>query len=1020
MTFSRHLIGSVTVLLVGAASADTPRYIVPRQTWEAALGSHRAVMRVDVLSAAVRARLDWRRRDGNPQSKAVLVVNAATGTRIANSVAVEVTNEVGEVVFEPAAAGEYFVYYLPVTLTGGAFPVSHYRAPDDKADPAWKVRCGLNDGGWKKLPAAHVVRWESRSMHDAWNEMEVIATRAEVDALAAKFADRPVALFAEDRAHSVRMFDLLPARWVDRAAGSTPKQPELSGPAGGVVPFQIVAWTHHGAVEQAGVRLGAFSGPDRAILPAARLTCVTSDGVDWTGQPLSRPTNIAANRVQPFWCIASPPVELSPGRYQGEATFFARIDGKPYAEKLPLTLDIGPAVPAGADPLDGSDMSRLGWLNSTLGSDDTPTKGYTPIRGDGLAVSCLGRRVRLGPEGLPTSIVSYFSPDNTKIVAGPGLELLAAPIRLSVTDANGGSLTGTSAVHMAAPSAGSVAWTAETAIAGGWTLSVAGSMQFDGSIAFACDLVPAGPAAVPIDVRDVRLELPRTPRTTPYVIGLGQPAGPAAEFDWKWQTADKHQDSVWLGAVNSGIRLQLRERNYERPSINIHYKRRPLVDPVVWGNGGRGGVSYHANRLLAFTGPRRLDPARPLRFDFTLLVTPFHPLNTAAQWTDRYYHTGQVPADIEGYLDKAKAAGCTVINVHQGNRLNPYINYPFLNAAMIRAFCDAAHRRGQRVKLYYTIRELTNWAPELFALRSMGDEIFPHGKGGGHPWLEEHLGGDYWGAWYEPSVQDASLLTRSLSRWNNYYVEGLDWLCRTVGCDGIYLDDISYDRSTMIRVRRVLDRACLRGGLVDLHSWNEFHEGGAWAQCANLFMDSLPFVDRLWFGEGHHYEGPSPEHFLVEISGIPFGLMGEMLENGGNPWMGLVHGCTGRLGWQGNPQAVWKLWDDFGLTESDFIGWWAGAACPVRTGDPLVKATVWKKPGRVLIAVANFAKEPRRVTLEIDRTALGLPADAMSLRAPPMAGLQLERTQSAKEPVVLPPFGGAAFVIDASQVNAGH
>ena len=529
-------------------------------------------------------------------------------------------------------------------------------------------------------------------------------------------------------------------------------------------------------------------------------------------------------------------------------------------------------------------------------------------------------------------------------------------------------------------------------------MKIAGSMQFDGSLAFSCDLAPNRSTAAPIDIGDLRLELPRTPQTTTYVIGLGQPAGRSAEFDWKWQTADKNQDSVWLGAVNGGLRLQLRERNYERPSVNIHYKRRPLVEPVAWGNGGRGGVSFHANRLVAFTGPRRLDPAQPLHFDFTLLVTPFHPLNTTAQWADRYYHTGQVPANGAAYLDKAKAAGCTVINVHQGNWINPYINYPFLNAAGIRAFCDSAHSRGQRVKLYYTIRELTNWTPELFALRSMGDEVFPHGKGGGHPWLEEHLGGDYWGAWYEPGVQDAAVLTRSLGRWNNYYVEGLDWLCRNVGCDGIYLDDISYDRSTMIRVRRVLDRACPRGGLIDLHSWNEFHDGGAWAQCANLFMDSLPFVDRLWFGEGHHYEGPSPEHFLVEISGIPFGLMGEMLENGGNPWMGLVHGCTGRLGWQGNPRPVWKLWDDFGVAGSEFIGWWAGAACPVQTGDPLVKAAVWKKAGRTLIAVANFAKEPRHVMLDIDRLALGLPAGATTLRAPAMAGLQPERRSPPRNP----------------------
>jgi hypothetical protein len=1014
MRFINSAFGVVAVFLIAEVRADVPQYGVAPKAWDATLGSHRAVVSVDTPADAVRARLEWRRRDRRPESKSVVVVEARTGKRCANVVAIDVANEAGGVVFQPTGAGEYFVYYLPVKLTGGAFPVSHYQPPDEKIDPAWKGQAGIEDGRWKKLPQAAVVRWEARTAHDAWNDMEIIATRVEADSVAARFANRPVALFAEDAAHSVRMFDFLPVRWFERFTDPKSQQPEIAGPAGGTVPFQVVAWAHRAPVESATVSFSEFVGPAGAVLSSKRITCVTSFGPRYT-----HTANVAAGRVQPFWCVATPPADLPPGRYRGRATLNANPLNKRISEELPLTIDVRPAAATG-NSLGGSDLSRIGWLNSERGNDDMPTKGYEPIRVEGRTISCLGRRVTLGPDGLPTSIASLFSPDNTRILAEPGLELLSAAMGISIVDAAGRPLAkGAPRFEMYSPTAGSVSWSAETPVAGGWTLLIDGWMRFDGSLSFECELNRIGPGP-PLEIGDMRLDLPRTPQSTNYVIGMDQPAGRAAEFDWKWQTADKNQDSIWLGAVNGGLRLQLQERNYERPAINIHYKRHPLVEPAVWGNGGRGGVSFHGNRLTAFTGPRRLGPKEHLYFDFNLLVTPFHTLNTAAQWSDRYYHTSQVPVDFKAYLDKAKAAGCTVINVHQGNRLNPYINYPFLNAANIREFCDAAHERGQRVKLYYTIRELTNWTPELFALRSMNDEILLHGKGGGHPWLEEHLGGDYWGAWFEPGVQDASVLTRSLSRWNNYYVEGLDWLCRNVGCDGIYLDDISYDRSTMIRVRRVLDRACPRGGLIDLHSWNEFHQGGAWAQCANLFMDSLPFVDRLWFGEGHKYEGPPPEHFLVEISGIPFGLMGEMLEHGGNPWMGLVHGCTGRLGWQGHPQAVWKLWDDFGVAGSEFVGWWAGDACPVKTGDPLVKATVWMKPGKALIAVANFANGPRRVTLAIDHAALGLAAEPSNLHAPSMAGLQKEHDQPAKEPFELPAYGGRVFIVEVPPKNAAR
>ena len=51
---------------------------------------------------------------------------------------------------------------------------------------------------------------------------------------------------------------------------------------------------------------------------------------------------------------------------------------------------------------------------------------------------------------------------------------------------------------------------------------------------------------------------------------------------------------------------------------------------------------------------------------------------------------------------------------------------------------------------YYTIRELTSAATEIWALRSLGNEIFDTGKGGGYPWLREHLVDGYRPQWYHP------------------------------------------------------------------------------------------------------------------------------------------------------------------------------------------------------------------------------------------------------------------------------
>ena len=108
--------------------------------------------------------------------------------------------------------------------------------------------------------------------------------------------------------------------------------------------------------------------------------------------------------------------------------------------------------------------------------------------------------------------------------------------------------------------------------------------------------------------------------------------------------------------------------------------------------------------------------------------------------------------------------GANTINIHHANDANPYINYPFLHVDQMRAYVDEAHQKGLKVKIYYTIRELSNHAAELFALRSLGDEIFPKGRGGGDAWLQEHLGSNYMPAWFVPQWKDAAIINRGTTR----------------------------------------------------------------------------------------------------------------------------------------------------------------------------------------------------------------------------------------------------------------
>jgi hypothetical protein len=233
-----------------------------------------------------------------------------------------------------------------------------------------------------------------------------------------------------------------------------------------------------------------------------------------------------------------------------------------------------------------------------------------------------------------------------------------------------------------------------------------------------------------------------------------------------------------------------------------------------------------------------------------------------------------------------------------------------------------------------------------------------------------------------------------MSRWHNYYLEGLNWLVRNIGIDGLYIDDVAYDRTTMKRVRKILDRG-RKGALVDLHSANQFNPRDGFANSANLYLEHFPYINRLWFGEYFDYDS-SPDFWLIELSGIPFGIMGEMLQDGGNPWRGMIFGMTSRLPWAGDPRPMWKVWDDFGIQDSRMVGYWS-PSCPVKTDNPDVLATAYIKKDSVLISIASWAEDSVLCNLNIDWEALGMDPENVQLRAPFIKDFQGETTFKPSE-----------------------
>jgi hypothetical protein len=393
-------------------------------------------------------------------------------------------------------------------------------------------------------------------------------------------------------------------------------------------------------------------------------------------------------------------------------------------------------------------------------------------------------------------------------------------------------------------------------------------------------------------------------------------------------------------------------------------------------------------------------------------MTPVKPLDPA-HWKQRYYQQGY-PEPGAVPIETLVKSGVTIVNIHQGNELNPWINYPFLTMNQLSAYIDEIHSAELKAKIYYTVRELSNHAVELWALRSLDYEVFTDGPGGGGAWLREHLVSNYKPAWHTtlPSGEvDQAITETGLSRWLNYYLEGLAYLLKRAQIDGLYLDGVGYNRQVMKRVRKVLDRN-RPGSLIDLHSGNNFTFHDYRVSPANQYMGHFPYINSLWFGEMYNYN-ESPDYWLVEISGIPFGLFSDMLEGGGNPWRGMVYGMTARCYQDANPTPIWRLWDEFGIQDAEMIGYWA-PNCPIRTSRSDILATVYKKRGKVLIAVASWSPQQATCSLSIDWSALNIKPEGAILSAPRIEGFQEKAALPISSEIPFQPGRGWLLILETA------
>lgn len=970
--FKNLLLFILLSILHFSVLAQPVKYVSGNNSWNSdSLGNHRAVFNVLKPGTVSKAVIEWRRRD-DPTDKEIIIVDAKSNKRILNVKDEDISRERGTIYFEPTSGpGKYYIYYMPYKVTARSnYPKAVYNKITNTASATW-----LATGTTKAIPAT-LLYLESVNAMNSFYPMEVIATKQEVNNLIKANANKPYLVFTEDREHPTKMPYDLPQRWIQKGITNNFIGEALRGEN---YSYQLGLYPITKDLQNVQLIFSDLKDAGGHRIPASVMSCLNTDGTKYDGMPLSNVVRVIKGDVQAMWCLVNIPTQTVAGTYTGTVTV-KTANAASTTIKINLTVKNQTAIKNGVN--EPWKQTRLTWLNSTLAQKNEVIKPYTPLQVDDKTISLLGRKLILNNSGFPEQIQTFFTPEMTGTTTTPK-NLLAENIHFHIIN---------SATHkdiafkndgltFTEKRPGTVKWQAGNT-SDLMKMDVNASIEFDGYLFYTVKIT----ALQDVALDDIKLHIPFDKGSSKYLIGLGQKGGLRPDtVKWKWDVATKNQDGAWVGEVNAGLQYSLRDENYVRPLNTNFYLQKPLILPTSWGNNGKGGIwmAIKGKSMLSenYSGARSMKKGDVLYYNFTLLVTPFHTISTDFQWATRFYHK-------YNNLDTIKATGATVINIHHATPINPYINYPFIAHKAMKSYIDSAHRLGLKVKIYNTVRELSNSAYETFPMRSLGHEIYSTGKGGGYSWLQEHLGDDYIAAWYVPEIKDAAIVNSGMSRWHNYYVEGMNWLVQNVGIDGIYLDDVAFDRITMKRIKRVLTQDG-HPGIIDLHSANQYNKSDGFNNSANLYMEHFPYLNRLWFGEYFDYEKNDADFFLTEVSGIPFGLMGEMLQGGGNPWRGMIFGMTNRMPWSDNadPRPIWKAWDDFGMQGTKMIGYWVDSN-PIKTTDNKVLATVYKKDNKAMISIASWAVDDTKVKLIIDWKALGIDPTKATITAPEIKNFQ--------------------------------
>ena len=798
-----------------------------------------------------------------------------------------------------------------------------------------------------------------------------------------------VSFFGVSREHPLDGKKILPHAIASGEIG-TYNRVELQAQPGEYLVFQVVIWSKEKAFDI----LNCTITPDTPGHTPHEFCFFAQTGRDFKGKSFLRPVTVERQEAGIFWFGFQVREEDSEVI---ENTMHFQTDQ--YGEfHIPLTIHVSGEVLKDGGENDDFRMARLKWLNSAIGLEEEVPMPYQVLRRDGNTVYLAGHAVEIGRNGLPCRILSGYDCMNTSAVT-PVNDLLDGALSLTA----GGYDPEQGDIEFYNESPCEISWRIANGSSNGQAvrLAVDGTIRFDGMIKlhFRTDSP---------DETESEVKLNFTFANAPYMLGLGvkRPCIPPEKLDWHWDSA-KWEDSFWAGTMNNGCIVRLTDENESVPLLNCYYDWSPLKPPACWNSAGQGGITLTRDgdklHVLCYSGSTQAQKTQ--NYCVEIRLTPFHPIDYKKHWNLRCFHPHMHTFELKEEdcftnpdFAALRAKGVNCLNVHHAISLNPIINYPFSEKSLplLQKFVARAHEEGFKVLFYYTIRELSVHSPEFKALYSLKGEIFfpwqDNGKWpvttpaeGPDPWFKAHFEYGFIPAWTEViksgplhGIPDRSLITTPRSRLENFFLEGLRFLLERCPIDGLYLDDCDLSDIGMIRLQRIFRKYRGAEPILDFHAWESFNSAYS---IPLRDAERFPSLTRLWLGEGVKYDLESYENWLIRLSGLPFGLTSEMLGKG-NPYLGLLFGMTNRYGWMGDPSELWKVFDQFGISDAEMM--LDVLSDEIGTDAPDVHTTIWRKQdGSAMIAVASWSEKEETVRLK-------LPADlcGIELSQPAIPGFQ--------------------------------